>query len=74
MSGSGSRLKQLAYFGGSLSLAAVGCVSVGLYMLQDKMIYIPTPNNEPADPESNKGMYKNPGQRGLPYEDVWFDA
>mmetsp|Transcript_6283 Transcript_6283/g.9326 ORF Transcript_6283/g.9326 Transcript_6283/m.9326 type:complete len:291 (+) Transcript_6283:32-904(+) len=55
------------------SLAGVGLVSVSslVYFLQEKLIYIPDfPSKEYRDPDQNPQLYRNPGERQIPYENI----
>lgn len=62
-------LKQATVILGALIL----CACVFLYFMQNKMIYMPNPppiNSQ--SPNTNPPGYRNPGERGLNYTDIWL--
>ena len=61
-------------YNGSIMLAGlIVLICVCLYLFQDKMIYQPNPVtiNLPT-PDLNPPNYRNPLERGIPYEDVYL--
>lgn len=61
-------------YNGSLLFAGVIIIlCISLYFFQDKMIYQPNPItiNLPT-PDLNPEGYRNPQERGIPYEDVYL--
>lgn len=50
-------------------------MAVGLYMFQNKMLYMPMMPGAPyKTPDDNPEGYRNPGERGIPYEDVMIET
>ena len=60
------------YSGAMLSGGLIVMIGACLYAFQDKMIYQPNPDskNMPT-PDMNAKGYRNPLERGIPYEDVY---
>ena len=51
------------------------CMAVGLYMFQNKMLYMPIMPGAPfATPDDNPENFRNPGERGIPYDDIWIET
>ena len=49
------------------------CIAVGLYMFQNKMLYMPMMPNVPfKTPDDNPEMFKNPGEHGIDYQDIYI--
>ena len=58
---------------GQLALVLLCIMLVMVYFMQDKMLYNPDfPNKEFKFPESNPRGFKNPGERGMPFEEVYI--
>jgi len=48
-------------------------ILVFLYLIQDKLLYIPeAPNQAFKYPENNPKSYRNPGERNIPYDDIYI--
>lgn len=55
----------------------VGCASIiliALYKFQDKILYHPEIPGMPVSPDDNPPGFKDPGERGVTYEDVMIET
>jgi hypothetical protein len=50
-------------------------VAIGLYFFQNKLLYMPRLPNVPfVVPEDNPEGFKNPGEQGIAYEDLYIQT